>query len=126
MTSYSKLLFIFILQSALALSVSSINISEVDVDGHFEQFASVNNSHHDNIDDSIVPHKHTHKHTEDGEEHEHTHEHFKVSNVEILKFQNKSGPDICLNYSYRRKQVFLNTAHISSEHSLEIFRPPIV
>ncbi|WP_372655701.1 hypothetical protein [Halobacteriovorax sp.] len=106
--------------------MSSINVSKIDVSGHFEQYASVNNSYHDNIDDNISPHKHTHKHSEDGKEHEHTHEHFKVSHVEILKFQNKYSPDICLNYSYRRKHVFFYTSHISTEHSLEIFRPPIV
>lgn len=125
MNSILNLLTICLLQFALAMSANYTQVIKVDLDDHFKQYKNLNITHHDNIDDNIEPHSHTHKHSEDGQEHEHEHEHLKVSQHEILKYQYICVTEVLLNYSYVSKQKYINVIHLSAEHTLEIFRPPI-
>ncbi|GEM_PF-4070972 len=126
MISIFNTFLIFILQGVLALSFSSTHISKVDIGDHIQQFESFNRTHHDNIDDDFVPHNHTHKHSKDGKEHEHKHEHTKVTQFEVLKFHTISSSEIAFELSYYNKQTFSSTIYLSTKHTLEIFRPPIV
>ena len=93
-----------------------------DVDNHLSQYAKVNQTHHDNLDDE--PHVHTHKHSEDGEEHEHHHEHDKVSQNEV-KLANSGDYIIVTPFVDISKNSFLEKNHFSNSYPNELFRPPI-
>ncbi|MFT6071009.1 MAG: hypothetical protein ACJAT2_002858 [Bacteriovoracaceae bacterium] len=94
------------------------------ISGHLELYSQVNQTKHDNIDDSGSEHTHGHKHSENGEEHEHNHEHTQFGQLEIkilagsldLRFRvNSIGPLL--------RPTIKN--FISNPHLLRIFRPPI-
>tara|TARA_R110002049_G_scaffold182545_5_gene350448 strand:- start:489 stop:863 length:375 start_codon:yes stop_codon:yes gene_type:complete len=92
---------------------------------HFEIYAELNKTQHDNIDDSGTAHTHTHKHTKDGEEHEHNHQHSKVNQYELKPINQTKHLEIFCN-EFKSIQVIFEKRLSSTPHLLDLFRPPIV
>ena len=92
-----------------------------DFDSHINSYSYVNQSQHDNIDDTEKEHVHSHKHSEDGEEHEHSnigHQEFKVlTTLDSIRLEIKE---------YKSSQGFRDKNLISNSPLLQVFRPPIV
>lgn len=115
-------LVLFALVANLVANYSSVNLEKNDIDSHLDHFASINVTHHDNIDDE--PHAHKHKHSEDGEEHEHSHEHAKVTQSE-LKLLNNFAISLGVTSVNDSKKSFFEKSLVSNPHPSEIYRPPI-
>lgn len=94
------------------------------LDSHFEKFSKINQTKHDNIDDSNVEHSHSHKHTKDSDEHEHKHEHSKLvqSDFKVLFHDEQTELTVV---EYESTQGFNEKYLLSNPHLLKSFRPPI-
>lgn len=92
-------------------------------DEHLCEYAYVNQSHHENIDDQN--HSHTHKHSENGEEHEHHHGHKKPLPQEVQFYSSVDCLDLAPIESFS-KNVFREVRFYSDPSFNEVFRPPIV
>tara|TARA_R110000868_G_scaffold20678_5_gene87133 strand:+ start:2614 stop:2988 length:375 start_codon:yes stop_codon:yes gene_type:complete len=109
----------------LSLMGSSFMTSrDFDANKHLIAYSQVNQTQHDNIDDTQTPHSHRHKHTSDGEEHEHNHDHSKLSHQETKLI---SQPEIlmALSYEYHCLTNFTEPLFFSNSYPLKLFRPPI-
>lgn len=89
---------------------------------HLNKYASINQIHHDSLDDDA--HVHTHKHSQDGEEHEHHHEHTKISSHEI-QFFNSDKCVILVVFENTSQNYFEKESFFSSSYLSSLFRPPI-
>lgn len=109
----------------VSISVVGLQFNLIDsTTSHLNEYASVNQTHHDNIDDSIDNHLHSHKHSHDGEEHEHSHGPSKISQKEIKVFNGNSYTKITTE-EVESIQNFQEKILISNPHLLRLFRPPI-
>lgn len=118
-----KYLNIFILGISLLVGKGIFDNTE-NYDSHINAYSHVNQTHHDNIDDTEKEHVHCHKHTEDGEEHEHKHEHSKLNQLEVKVLVSVESIKTQAIY-LKQTQGFKDKNLISSPHLLQIFRPPI-
>ncbi len=91
---------------------------------HLNAYTQVNESHHDNIDDTQQMHTHTHKHSEDGEEHEHNHEHLKISQHEIKALSHSKIIKITYK-EFNNNRSFIEKTFTSTPPPIELLRPPI-
>lgn len=96
--------------------------SSASLTQHLEEYSSLNQTHHDNIDDT--PHSHSHRHSEDGEEHEHHHEHKKILSPEIQIF---ASVENYLSMPFLRlvKNHFREPCSFSQFYLKKLLRPPI-
>lgn len=106
------------------VSKSDYMSQEDYLSSHLNEYADINETHHDNIDREGSSHVHRHKHSEDGEEHEHNHSHTAPSQVEVkLMVGSYSVP--FSNIELESNQGYGDKHLISSPYPMDILRPPI-
>ena len=115
-----SLMYFFFFALLMVQGRPSIN----DTGAHIEAYAELNQSEHDNIDDTPIVHIHTHKHSEDGEEHEHGHDHKKINQSDIKILSSFAYCSFGFN-EFKSSQVFREKHFFSSAYLLQVFRPPI-
>ena len=107
----------FVLFDAPAKSIPSQGIEQ-----HLLEFAHINQTHHDNIDDNW--HVHSHKHSENEKEHDHHHEHSKLPQADL-----KLSPlsiSLTFNTVILLENSFFSTPNFKlSDYLSDILRPPI-
>ena len=103
---------------------SGFAVESDNTEKHLLNYSSLNNTAHDNIDDTVEDHSHRHRHSENGEEHEHKHSHAEISYSQFKVFY--SEQTININFNVTKSNIlFAYKSHHSSPPTFCIFRPPI-